>query len=99
MKHGKLPSLRNGKSIRTLTLNPQVSVSDGDTVRLRHTPSLFSSGRFAGKLSENTISCRIAAVDTPETAKFGKPGQPLGEGAHMRRHAARVGEQHAAAEL
>ena len=33
---------------------------------------------FKGKLSENTILVRIAAVDAPETAKFGKPGMPLG---------------------
>ena len=55
-----------------------VAVSDGDTLRVRHTPTLLSSGKFKGKLSENTISVRIAAVDTPETAKFGQPGQPLG---------------------
>ena len=55
-----------------------VSVSDGDTIRVRHTPSPFSPRAFEGKLSENTITIRIAAVDTPETAKFGKPGMPLG---------------------
>ena len=55
-----------------------VSVSDGDTMRVRHTPSPFSPRAFKGKLSENTILVRIAAVDAPETAKFGKPGMPLG---------------------
>jgi micrococcal nuclease len=56
-----------------------VSVSDGDTFRFRHLPSIVSSGKYDGKLSENTITLRIAAVDTPETAKFGKPGMRLGE--------------------
>jgi len=56
-----------------------VAVNDGDTFRLRHLPSPLSSGRYEGKLSENTIALRIAAVDAPETAKFGKPGMPLGE--------------------
>ena len=55
-----------------------VSVSDGDTMRVRHTPSPFSPRAFKGKLSENTILVRIAAVDAPETAKFGKSGMPLG---------------------
>jgi len=55
-----------------------VSVSDGDTMRVRHTPTPFSPRAFEGKLSENTITVRIAAVDAPETAKFGKPGMPLG---------------------
>ena len=60
-----------------------VKVTDGDTVRFRHTPSIFSRASFKGKLSENTIALRIAAVDTPETAKFGKPGQPFGEEATL----------------
>ena len=39
-----------------------VAVSDGDTIRVRHTPTPLSRGTFAGKLSENTIAFRIAAV-------------------------------------
>ena len=35
----------------------------------------------AGKLSETTLQIRLAAVDTPETAKFGKSGQPYGDDA------------------
>ena len=56
-----------------------VKVLDGDTFRLRHMPTFFSDGKFKGLLSEKTISVRIAAVDTPETAKFGQTGQPLGD--------------------
>lgn len=54
--------------------------TDGDTYRIRH-KTLFSDGKFQGKLSENTIVIRIAAVDTPETAKFGKSGQAGGDDA------------------
>jgi len=56
-----------------------VKVIDGDTFRLRHLPNFFLMGNLMGRLSSKTISVRIAAVDTPETAKFGKNGQPLGE--------------------
>lgn len=54
-----------------------VKITDGDTMRLRHTPSrLFGSAAdFKGPLSEHTIVIRIAGVDTPETAKFGNAGQ------------------------
>jgi micrococcal nuclease len=62
-----------------------VSVSDGDTIRVLHTPTLFHGGRrckASVKLSESTLAIRICTVDTPETAKFGKPGQPFGNEAH-----------------
>ena len=52
-----------------------VSITDGDTYRVRHLPSIFSSSKYNGNLKDNTIAVRIAAVDTPEVAKFGKPGQ------------------------
>jgi micrococcal nuclease len=61
-----------------------LSVSDGDTIRFRHTPSLFfqSSALNKGeKLSEVALPIRICTIDTPETAKFGKEGQPFGEDA------------------
>ena len=32
-------------------------------------------------MSEKTLPIRICTIDTPETAKFGKPGQPFGEDA------------------
>jgi endonuclease YncB( thermonuclease family) len=64
-----------------------VRVIDGDTIRIRHTPfiySLFTSdGKRKGidgcsqkKTSECTISVRLYGVDAPETPKFGNPGQP-----------------------
>lgn len=58
-----------------------VSVSDGDTFRLRHAPSILHSSRLPPdeKLSTSTIPVRICTIDTPETAKFGKPGQLFGE--------------------
>ena len=56
-----------------------VKVVDGDTVRIRHQPTPFSSAEFSGNLKDETIMVRIAAVDSPETAKFGQEGQPFGE--------------------
>ena len=59
-----------------------LSVSDGDTIRFRHTPSIFfqkSTLQKGEKLSEVTLPIRICTIDTPETAKFGKPSQPFGE--------------------
>lgn len=64
-----------------------VNVSDGDTVRVLHS----LDGKVDGKrhpispeerktflpLRDNTILVRIYAVDAPETAKFGNPGQPF----------------------
>ena len=52
-----------------------VSITDGDTYRVRHLPSIFSSSKYNGNLKDNTIAVRIAAVDTPEIAKFGNAGQ------------------------
>ncbi|PHH49805.1 putative endonuclease LCL3 [Ceratocystis fimbriata CBS 114723] len=60
------------------------SVGDGDGLQLYHMPG----GRFAGwgwlrkvptkkvDLKGNTISIRIAGIDAPEAAHFGKPAQP-----------------------
>lgn len=64
---------------------------DGDTIRIRHTPLLYSflsntekesgggktiEGCSQKKTSECSISVRLFGVDAPETAKFGNPGQP-----------------------
>lgn len=54
------------------------SVADGDTLRVRHTP-LFASGKFSGKLSEETIQVRLLAVDAPEVGKFGSQSQPYAQ--------------------
>uniref|UniRef100_K3X2T6 TNase-like domain-containing protein n=1 Tax=Globisporangium ultimum (strain ATCC 200006 / CBS 805.95 / DAOM BR144) TaxID=431595 RepID=K3X2T6_GLOUD len=56
-----------------------VSFSDGDTFRARHLPFWRGAGAYTGKMSEHTLQIRLAAIDTPETAKFGNPGQPFGD--------------------
>jgi endonuclease YncB( thermonuclease family) len=66
-----------------------LSVSDGDTIRWYHAPTRWHSSRIHNnndnkpeKLSDVTIPIRICTIDTPETAKFGNPGQPYGDVAH-----------------
>jgi len=62
-----------------------ISVSDGDTIRFLHTPSTIffplssSTLQKDEKLSDVTLPIRICTIDTPETAKFGKEGQPFGK--------------------
>lgn len=58
-----------------------VSVSDGDTIRFRHTPNIFQSSTLnkGEQISAVALPIRICTIDTPETSKFGKPGQPFGE--------------------
>ncbi|TIB65150.1 hypothetical protein E3P78_00785 [Wallemia ichthyophaga] len=55
-------------------------VGDGDNFRLYHTPLLSFTQRRAilgRKMTANdTIHVRLAGVDAPETAHFGKPAQP-----------------------
>ncbi|KAG8989998.1 putative endonuclease lcl3 [Tulasnella sp. JGI-2019a] len=60
------------------------SVGDGDNFRLYHTPGLFwrwpiklrHVPQAAKALQGQTIHIRMAGVDAPEAAHFGKPGQP-----------------------
>ncbi|KAL4780454.1 putative endonuclease lcl3 [Aspergillus varians] len=68
------------------------SVGDGDNFRIFHTPG----GRLAGwgwlpwkkvprekkELKDNTIHIRLAGVDAPERAHFGRPEQPFAREAH-----------------
>jgi micrococcal nuclease len=74
-----------GKYIRQRkTLSARVvSVSDGDTIRVRHLPFPWPlAGPIPkGKLSETTIAVRLIAVDTPEIGKFGSSSQPFAEAA------------------
>lgn len=55
-----------------------VKVTDGDTYRVRHLANK-NSRDFKGSLKEHTIPIRLAAVDTPEVAKQGQPGQRFGD--------------------
>jgi endonuclease YncB( thermonuclease family) len=68
-----------------------VSVSDGDTFRFYHVPTRFfhssnvptkkkstDASTASTKLSEIALPVRVCTIDTPETAKFGKEGQPFG---------------------
>jgi micrococcal nuclease len=64
-----------------------VRVTDGDTIRVRHTPlvDLWGTGQTGTgkngrqKLTEETMLIRLAGVDAPETKKPGSPGQPFSE--------------------
>ncbi|KAJ1451060.1 hypothetical protein M885DRAFT_530796 [Pelagophyceae sp. CCMP2097] len=64
-----------------------VKVSDGDTLRVRHAPPLdflrpaakTKAEGGSARLADETLQVRLYAVDTPETAKFGNPGQDFGD--------------------
>ena len=65
-----------------------VTVSDGDTFRFLHTPTIFHFSRIpkGEKISSVALPIRLCTIDTPETAKFGKPGQPFGDDAKQKLH-------------
>jgi micrococcal nuclease len=48
---------------------------------MRHIPGPLSSAEYKGNLKDHTLAVRIYAVDAPETAKMGNPGQPFGDAA------------------
>lgn len=56
-----------------------IKIIDGDTIRVRHTPlyPLFKGRDCKTRISDCTISVRLYAIDAPETAKRGNPGQPF----------------------
>jgi micrococcal nuclease len=58
-----------------------VSVSDGDTLRFLHQPFLssFFSKNDTQYDKNHLLPIRLCSIDTPETAKFGKPGMKYGE--------------------
>lgn len=74
-----IPSSMFGENAKVLR-GRAISVSDGDTIRFLHAPTWFSptSLRKGEKASEVALPIRISTIDTPETAKFGKSGQPFG---------------------
>mmetsp|Transcript_30371 Transcript_30371/g.72818 ORF Transcript_30371/g.72818 Transcript_30371/m.72818 type:complete len:254 (-) Transcript_30371:205-966(-) len=57
------------------------SCSDGDTIRFLHVPNRFSANKLekGQTQTEFCLPIRLCSMDTPETAKFGKPGQPFGK--------------------
>lgn len=57
-----------------------VAVSDGDTIRFLHQPTRWhpKALKKGEKASVLALPVRICTIDTPETPKFGKPGQPFG---------------------
>eukprot|EP00525_Craspedostauros_australis_P007267 CAMPEP_0198122944 /NCGR_PEP_ID=MMETSP1442-20131203/36263_1 /TAXON_ID= /ORGANISM="Craspedostauros australis, Strain CCMP3328" /LENGTH=290 /DNA_ID=CAMNT_0043782061 /DNA_START=31 /DNA_END=903 /DNA_ORIENTATION=+ len=55
-----------------------VSVSDGDTIRFYHLPYPWQKPPEKIKVSQVALAVRLCTMDTPETPKFGKPGQPFG---------------------
>mmetsp|Transcript_44759 Transcript_44759/g.50187 ORF Transcript_44759/g.50187 Transcript_44759/m.50187 type:complete len:331 (-) Transcript_44759:430-1422(-) len=61
------------------------SITDGDTIRFLHVPTWFHplsiNKSKKEKLSTTCLPIRLCTFDTPETAKFGKPGQPFGDDA------------------
>lgn len=69
--------LRNGKLFNAKV----VSVTDGDTLRVRHCPWPWPipAPTPAGKASDTTIAVRLLAVDAPEIGKFGSVTQPFAE--------------------
>ncbi|KAL5365366.1 putative endonuclease lcl3 [Aspergillus floccosus] len=74
-------------------LGQVTSVGDGDNFRLFHTPG----GRLAGwgwlpwkkvptskkELRDKTVHVRLAGIDAPELAHFGRPAQPFAREAHQ----------------
>ncbi|KAJ6119237.1 hypothetical protein N7523_003517 [Penicillium sp. IBT 18751x] len=79
--------------LRRRTVFGQVtSVGDGDNFRIYHTPG----GRLAGwgwlpwkkvpttkkELKDKTIHIRLAGIDAPELAHFGRPEQPFARDSH-----------------
>lgn len=56
---------------RTTIRGRVTAVTDGDTLRVQHIPRFRSP-------PASSLKIRLCAVDAPETAHFGRKGQPLG---------------------
>ena len=66
---------------------------------MRHLPTPISKADYTGGLKEHTLAVRLYAIDAPETAKFGNPGQPFAEELLQLRRLARVHERGVAGQL
>lgn len=79
-----IPSGYFGPTARILK-GRAVSITDGDTIRFLHVPTWFHPNKInkskKEKLSTTCLPIRLCTFDTPETAKFGKPGQLFGDDA------------------
>ncbi|KAJ5911866.1 endonuclease lcl3 [Penicillium subrubescens] len=87
------PSISPSFLRRRTIFGKVTSVGDGDNFRIFHTPG----GRLAGwgwlpwkkvpttkkELKDNTIHIRLAGIDAPELAHFGRPEQPFAREAHQ----------------
>jgi endonuclease YncB( thermonuclease family) len=76
---GEIPSLAFRQ--QSIVVGKVVRVSDGDTIRVRHTPlfPLLGNTPDSGRLTEETLIIRLAGIDAPETAKGTGKGQPFAE--------------------
>jgi micrococcal nuclease len=79
------PTIRSGDDIPSKYFQEQrvvqgtiVKVIDGDTYKFYKKPGLLSFSSRPSDPAKDTITIRIAGVDTPETPKFGQPGQRYG---------------------
>jgi endonuclease YncB( thermonuclease family) len=54
-------------------------IMDGDTFKFYHSVGNQTPPSSIQQLKEETFSVRLAGIDTPETPKQGKPGQPFGK--------------------
>ena len=88
----RIPNVKHIKpeELRTRSIFGKVtSVGDGDNFRVFHTPGgrLAGWGWFPGRtvpteskeLKDKTLHLRIAGIDAPELAHFGRPAQPYGQ--------------------
>lgn len=76
---GEIPALAFRE--QHIVVGKVVRVSDGDTIRVRHTPlvPLIGNTPDTGRLTEETLIVRLAGIDAPETAKGRGKGQPFAE--------------------
>lgn len=76
---GEIPSLAFRE--QSIVVGKVMRVSDGDTIRVRHTPlfPLLGNTPDTGRLTEETLIIRLAGIDAPETAKGTGKGQPFAE--------------------
>ncbi len=76
---GEIPAVAFRESV--VLHGKVVRVSDGDTIRVRHTPlfPLIGNTPDTGRLTEETLIIRLMGVDAPEVAKAGGAGQPFSQ--------------------